>query len=178
MDAVYPWNLESFARCFTPDTAKAGKPHCNLAEKRRNRVIPVVLHKANAAAASAVRPSNGVTPGLRGDNLLLEAGQQQLSVGLGQTETGDMVQIIRPVDLHNVDAQFFPAIPGFHQPHNPSHASTSGQRTDAKIPLRRSHPQTCDGPCRATTTHCTSTKNSHRARNSKAASRMACCRRA
>src|SRR5664279_5372377 len=57
-----------------------------------------------------------------------------------------MVQIIRSVDLHNVDALLFTIFPGCHQPHNPSHASTSGQKTDAKIPLRRSHPQTCDGP--------------------------------
>jgi hypothetical protein len=33
-----------------------------------------------------------------------------------------------------------------HQPHNPSHASTSGQTTGAKIPPRPSHPQTCGGP--------------------------------
>jgi hypothetical protein len=129
-----------------PATAKAGKPHRDPAEKRRNRVISVVLHVANLATASAIRPSNGVPPGLRGNDLLLEACHQQLSVGYGQTETGDMVQIIRAVDLHNVDALLFTIFPGCHQPHNPSHASTSGQRTDAKIPLRRSHPQSCDGP--------------------------------
>jgi hypothetical protein len=55
---------------------------------------------ANLATASTIRPSNGVVPGLRGNDLLLEAGQQQLSVGYGQTETGDMLQIIRPVDRH------------------------------------------------------------------------------
>jgi hypothetical protein len=31
------------------------------------------------------------------------------------------------------------------QPHNPSHASTSGQTRDAKIPLRPSTPQACGG---------------------------------
>ena len=106
----------------------------------------VVLHMANLATASAIRPSNGVAPGLRGNDLLLETCQQQLSVGYGQTETREMVQIIRSVDLHNVYALLFTIFPGCHQPHNPSHASTSGQRTDAKIPRRPSHPQTCDGP--------------------------------
>src|SRR4051812_44027092 len=101
---------------------------------------------ANSTTTSAIRPLNGVAPGLRGNNLLLEACQQQLSVGYGQTEIGDMAEIIRSVDLHNVDALLFTIFPGFYQPHNPSHASTSGQRTDAKIPLRRSHPRTCDGP--------------------------------
>jgi len=101
---------------------------------------------ANSTTTSAIRPLNGMTPGLRRNDLLLEACQQQLSVGYSQTEIGDMAEIIRSVDLHNVDALLFPICSGFHQPHNPRHASTSGQRTDAKIPRRCSHPQTCDGP--------------------------------
>jgi hypothetical protein len=130
-----------------PATAKAGKPHPDLAEKRRSRVIPEVLHMANLATAATIRPSNGVAPGLRGNHLLLEACPQPLSVRYGQTETGDMLQIIRPVDLHNVDALLYTIFPGCHQPHNPSHASTSAQRTDAKLPLRRgASPQTYDGP--------------------------------
>jgi hypothetical protein len=129
-----------------PGTAKAGKPHRDLTEKRRNRVFSVVLHMANSTTASAIRPANGVASGLCGNDFLLEACQQQLSVGYGQTEIGDMAEIIRSVDLHDVDALLFTTITGFHQPHDPSHASTSGQRTDDKIPLRRSNPQTCDGP--------------------------------
>ena len=69
----------------TPDTAKAGKPHRDLAEKRRNRMVPVVLHTADLATALAVRPPNGVPPGLRGNDLLLEARQQELPLRQGQT---------------------------------------------------------------------------------------------
>jgi hypothetical protein len=86
-----------------PGTAKAGKPHRDLTEKRRNRVFSVVLHMANSTTASAIRPANGVASGLCGNDFLLEACQQQLSVGYGQTEIGDMAEIIRSVDLHDVD---------------------------------------------------------------------------
>ena len=41
---------------------------------------------------------------------------------------------------------FFTGSPGFHQPHNPSHASTPCQITDAKIPHRRPCAQSPSGP--------------------------------
>ena len=101
---------------------------------------------ANNATASAIRPSKGMAPGLRGNDLLLQARQQQLPFGQGQTQVGDLTEIIRSVDRHDVNGLVLTVSREFHQPHNPSHPSTSGQRTDAKIPIRRSHPQTCDGP--------------------------------
>src|ERR1700753_1424836 len=73
-----------------------------MAKKRRYRMVPVVLHTAYAAAASATRPLNGVVPGLCGDDLLLEACQQQLRFGQGQTQIGDITEIIGPVDLNDV----------------------------------------------------------------------------
>jgi hypothetical protein len=57
-----------------------------------------------------------------------------------------IVKIIRPVDRHDVDKRRLAVSPDLHQPHNPNHASTPGQTTDAKIPLWPSHPQTCGGP--------------------------------
>ena len=87
-----------------------------------------------------------MVPGLRRNDLLLEACQHLLPVGHGQTQIGDIVKIIRPVDRHDVGKQLFTVSLDFHQPHNPSHASTPGQTTDVKIPLWPSHPQTCDGP--------------------------------
>jgi hypothetical protein len=65
-------------RCRRPATAKAGKPHRDLAEKRRDHMVPVILYSAKLATVSAVRPPNGVALGLRSDDLLLEASQQQL----------------------------------------------------------------------------------------------------
>ena len=140
------WPADASLDRATRGTAKSGKPHRDLAEKRRDRMVPVVLHVANAATASAIRPPDGVAPGLRGDDLLLEACQQLLPFGQGQTQIGDIAEIIGPIDLHDVRALPLTFSPGFHQPHNPSHASTPGQRTDAKIPLWRSHPQSCGSP--------------------------------
>jgi hypothetical protein len=141
------WPSNAGLDLATPRTAKPGKPNRDLAEKRRYHVVPVVLHAAGAATASAIRSSNGVAPGLRGNDLPLEAAQQQLPFGQGQpslacsvAQIGDITEIISAVDLHDVGALLLTTDPGFHRPHNPTHASTPSQRTDAKIPLRRSTP--------------------------------------
>jgi len=82
--AAMRWPTMAGFVAAAPGTAKAGKPHRDLAEKRRDRMVPVILHSANLATASAIRPPNGVALGLRRDDLLLEAGQQQLPFGQGQ----------------------------------------------------------------------------------------------
>src|SRR5208337_900135 len=51
-----------------------------------------------------------------------------------------------PVDLQDVGALSLTVSPGFHQPHNPSHAPTPDQRSDAKLPLRHPHPQSPGSP--------------------------------
>ena len=68
----------------TPDAAKSRKPHRDLSEKRRYRMVPVVFHAANVATASAIRSSNGMAPGLLGNDLRL----CQLSSLLGATLLG------------------------------------------------------------------------------------------
>src|ERR1700758_1396416 len=97
-----------------------------MAEKRRYRMVPVVLPTAYAAAASASRTPNGMVPGLFGDDLLLEAGQQQLRFGQGQTQIGDIAEIIGPIDLNDVCRLPLALSADLHQPHNPGHASTPG----------------------------------------------------
>ena len=82
--AAIRWPTMAGFVAAAPGTAKTGKPHRDLAEKRRDRMVPVILHSAHLATASAVRPPNGVALGLRRDDLLLEAGQQQLPFGQGQ----------------------------------------------------------------------------------------------
>src|SRR5271165_2593999 len=82
--AAIRWPTMAGFVAAAPGTAKAGKPHRDLAEKRRDRMVPVILHSAHLATASAVRPPDGVARGLRRDDLLLEAGQQQLPFGQGQ----------------------------------------------------------------------------------------------
>ncbi len=115
--------MASFASA-TFSTAKSGKPHRNLAEKRCNQMLPVILHSTSQATASALGPPNGMPAGLRSNDLSLETRQQQLPFGQGQTEIGDIAEIIGPVDRHDVGALVLTVSPDFHQPRNPSHAST------------------------------------------------------
>ena len=82
--AAMRWPTMAGFIAAAPATAKARKPYRDLAEKRRDRMAPVILYSANLVTASAVRPPNGVALGLRRDDLLLEAGQQQLPFGQGQ----------------------------------------------------------------------------------------------
>jgi len=87
-----------------------------------------------------------VLPGLRSHDLSLNAREQPLRFRQGQTQVGDVDEITGPVDLHDVRARFLALSPGFHQPQNPGHASTLGQRTDAKVPNWPAHPQSCGSP--------------------------------
>src|ERR1700759_2816264 len=109
-------------------------------------MIPIVLHMANRATASAIRSPNGLVPGPRGNNLLLETRQQPLPFGQGQPQMGDLNQIIGPGDRRDVDGLLLTVSPGFHQPPHPSHALSSNQRSDAKLPPRRPHPQSPGSP--------------------------------
>jgi hypothetical protein len=129
-----------------PGTAKAGKPQPDLAEQRCDRMVPIVLEAANLAATATVRPPDGVALGLCRDDRLLQTGQHQLRFGQGQAQVGDIIEISRPVDRHDVNGLLLTVSLGFHQLHNPSHASTPNQRTDAKLSRRRPHPQSPGSP--------------------------------
>src|SRR3954452_10517279 len=109
-------------------------------------MIPIVLYTTNRATAAAIRSANGMIPGLRGNDLLLESRQQPLPLSQGQPQIGDLSQIIRPGDRRDVDGLFLTVSAGFHQPHHPSHALTPDPRSDAKLPLRRPHPQSPGSP--------------------------------
>src|SRR3954452_15583507 len=119
-------------------TAKSGQPHPDLAEQCRDRMIPIVLRATNEATASAIRSPNGVVPGLRGNDLLLQTRQQPLPFSQGQPQMGDLNEIIGPVDRRDVDRLFLTVGLGFHQPYNPSHATTpkreKGRETTASTP--------------------------------------------
>jgi len=124
-------------------TAKAGKPHRDPAEQRRHRMVPVVLHTANAATMWAGRPPISMLPGLRGNDLPLNARKQPLRFGQGQSQVADVTEVTGLVDLQDVRARPLALSPGFHQPQHPGHASTLGQKTDAKVPNWPAHPQSC-----------------------------------
>jgi hypothetical protein len=60
-------------------------------------------------------------PGLRGRNLLLNARLPQLRFGQGQTQIGDIMEIIWPDDLHDISASRLTLYPRFHPPQRPPH---------------------------------------------------------
>src|SRR4051812_45538521 len=109
-------------------------------------MLAIVLHPASGAAAPARRRVHGMNPGLRGDDLPLDASQHQPRIGQGQTQIGDVVEAIGPADLHDVRTPLLAFGADFHQPQNPSHAPTLGQRTDADIPDRRHTPNLATVP--------------------------------
>src|SRR3954471_21213005 len=87
-----------------------------------------------------------MNPGLRGDDLPLDASQHEPRIGQGQIQIGDVVEAIGPADLHDVRTPLLAFGADFHQPQNPSYAPTLGQRTDADIPDRRRTPNLATVP--------------------------------
>src|SRR5664279_989870 len=129
-------------------TAKSGQPHRDTAEKRRDLMFAVVLHATSTATDSAIRPANnGVLPGLSGDELLLQTRQHQLSFGHRQPQIGEITEIARAGDLHDVDPLLLTIGPDFYQPHNPSHVSTPIKTSRRVIPLSEHTPNHETAPC-------------------------------
>src|ERR1700722_5650864 len=111
-------------------------------------MLPVILHAANTIAARAIRPPEAVVPRLRGGDLALDTSEQQLRLGQGQPQIGDVAKAIRPADFHEVRAAILTLGAGFHQPQDPRHAPTPGPRSGTKIPNSSGHPQFRGGPTR------------------------------
>src|SRR5215217_4621408 len=88
--------IPRLSRSCRSSTAEAGQPDRDLAEQRGDRVLAIVLHAVNTLATPTPRPPHGVVPGLRGDNLPLDARQHQLRFGQGQTQIGDVDEAIGP----------------------------------------------------------------------------------
>src|SRR6201989_2350202 len=100
-------------------------------------MIPIVLHMATLTTAAAIQSPNSMVPGLRGNDLLLESRQSPLPFGQAQPQMSNLNQIIGPGDRRDVDGLLLTVSLDFHQPHHPSHALTTDQRSDAKITPRR-----------------------------------------
>jgi hypothetical protein len=97
-----------------------------------------VLNEVSLTAGKRINERHAMNSPLAGRISALILGQVQArKVGQGQPQVGDITEIIGAADLHDVDGLFLTVSLGFHQPHNPSHAPTSDQRTDAKVPLCR-----------------------------------------
>jgi len=75
------WPVDPNLDHTTRGATKSRKPHRGLTEKRRDRMIAIVLHVTNTAAASTLRSPDGVGSGLSGDDVPLDPRQQQLRFG-------------------------------------------------------------------------------------------------
>src|SRR3954465_11985959 len=93
-----------------------------------DRVVAVVLDPAGHATAAALRAVHGMGPGLRGDNLPLDAGQELLALGQAQTQGAQIGKGIGLGDPHDIGAVFFALSSDADQPHDPGHVvSTSAE---------------------------------------------------
>jgi hypothetical protein len=133
------WPANTSLGAATPGAAKSGQLHRDLTEQRRDRMIAVILQAANTFAALAFWPPDDVVTRLRGGDFTLNTRQQQLRLGKGQPQVGDIATAIRPPDLHEVCAWTFAIGAGFHQPQNPRHAFTAFREPARKY---QTHPST------------------------------------
>jgi len=110
----------------TSGAAETGQPDRNLPEQRGDRVLAVVLDPAARAAVAALRTARGMDPGLRDDDLPLDAGQELLALGQAQTQGAQIGKGVGLGDPHDIGAVFFALSPDADQLHDPGHvASTS-----------------------------------------------------
>ena len=98
------WPVDARLDPAARGTTKSGQPHRHLTKQRRDRVIPIIFHAANIFAAGANWPPDRVFPRLRGGDLALNPRQQLFRFREGQSQIGDIAEVIRPADLHDVHA--------------------------------------------------------------------------
>src|SRR3984957_2766719 len=121
-----------------PGTAKPRQPQCHLSEQRRDRVVTIIFHPANPIAAGANRPPDRVLPRLRGGDLALNPREQLFRFREGQSQIGDIAEVIRLADFHDVQAGT--VAPRCRQLQNPLHAPPPVQEKERKYPARTRTP--------------------------------------
>ena len=120
------------------NTAVAGQPDGDLAEQRGDRVLTIILDPAGRATAAALRTVHGLDPGLRGDNLPLDAGQELLALGQAQTQAAQIGKGVGLGDPHDIGAVFFALSSDADQPHDPGHVASTSAGIQARKYLFRS----------------------------------------
>src|SRR3954465_4652811 len=123
--------------CFghpASNTAVAGQPDGDLAEQRGDRVLTIILDPAGRATAAARRTARGVPTRLRSNELLLDASQELLTLGQGQAQGGQIREVARPGELHDLRAGFAAPRPDAYRVHDPGHAVSAHRSTSRKVP--------------------------------------------
>src|SRR4051812_2644660 len=101
-------------------------------------MVAVVLDPAGRAAAAALRTVHGMDPGLRGNDLPLDAGQELLTLGQAQTQGAQIGKGIGLGDPHDIGAVFFARSSDADQPHDPDHVASTSAGIQARKYLFRS----------------------------------------
>src|SRR3954470_9842790 len=91
-------------------------------------------YPAGRATAAARRTARGVQPRLRSHELLLDASQELLTLGQGQAQGGQIREVVRSGDPHDLRAAFVPRGPDAYQLHDPGHAVSAHRSTSRKVP--------------------------------------------
>src|SRR3954470_11876500 len=94
----------------------------------------IILDPAGRATAAARRTARGVPPRLRSHELLLDASQELLTLGQGQAQGGQIREVVRSGDPHNLRAAFAARGPDAYQLHDPGHAVSAHRSTSRKVP--------------------------------------------
>ena len=77
-------------------------------------------------------------PGLRGDDLPLDAGQELLALGQAQTQGAQIGKGVGLGDPHDIGAVFFALSSDADQPHDPGHVASTSAGIQARKYLFRS----------------------------------------
>jgi hypothetical protein len=117
---------------------KPRQPQYHLSEQRRDRVVTIVFHPANPIAAGANRPPGRVRPRLSGGDFVLNPREQLFGFCEGQSQIGDIAEVIRLADLHDVHARTLAS--RRRQSQNPLHAPPPVQEQERKYPAATGTP--------------------------------------
>src|SRR4051794_30788938 len=137
--------------CFghtASNTAVAGQPDGDLAEQHGDRVLTIILDPAGRATAAARRTAHSVPTRLRRDELLLDASQELLTLGHSQAQGGQIREVVRSGDPHDLRAAFGARGPDAYQLHDPGHAVSAHRSTSRKVPSWTRTPNLAAVPAR------------------------------
>src|SRR3954464_1446081 len=116
------------------NTAVARQPDGDLAEQRGDRVLTIILDPAGRATEPARRTAHRVPTRLRSHELLLDASQELLTLGQGQAQGGQIREVVRSGDPHDLRAALVARGPDAYQLHDPGHAVSAHRSTSRKVP--------------------------------------------
>src|SRR3954453_12438715 len=105
-----------------------------------------ILDPAGRATAAARRTAHSVPTRLCSDELLLDASQELLTLGQAQAQGGQVREVVRSGDPHDLRAAFGARGPDAYQLHDPGHAVSASPINEPESTLLDPHLQSRGGP--------------------------------